>query len=114
MQDANETSSAAKKISVAGSERTLRVAPSGAEIGYTLLALCSFSAALYALWLASRSAGLTLGAWASPQEVTDRYRFLIKQRHPDHGGDAEAAAKINAARETLETYYQSAPTQRDR
>jgi len=33
--------------------------PSGAELGYTLLALFSFAAALYALWLACISAGLT-------------------------------------------------------
>lgn len=40
--------------------------PSWAELGYTLLALFSFAAALYALWLASVSAGLTPG----PQLIT--------------------------------------------
>jgi hypothetical protein len=53
---------AAKSISRAS---RLGRSPSGAELGYTLLALFSFAAALYALWLASISAGLV----PSPQLV---------------------------------------------
>lgn len=41
--------------------RSLGRSPSGAELAYTLVALFSFAAALYALWLASISAGLTPG-----------------------------------------------------
>jgi hypothetical protein len=40
--------------------------PSAAELGYTVLALFSFAAALYALWLAGIGAGLV----SSPQLVT--------------------------------------------
>ena len=44
----------------------LGTSPSGAELGYTLLALFSFAAALYALWLAGIGAGLV----PSPHPVT--------------------------------------------
>jgi hypothetical protein len=59
MKDGNEMHSAPKVVNQVSSEPKSRVAPSGAEIGYTLLALCSFAAALYALWLAGISAALT-------------------------------------------------------
>lgn len=49
---------------------------------------------------------LQLEAWARPQEMQERYTFLIKQRHPDRpGGDDKIASEINAARDTLEAYY---------
>ena len=49
---------------------------------------------------------LQLEVWAKPQEMRERYAFLIKQRHPDRpGGDTDLAAKINTARDTLEVYY---------
>ena len=50
---------------------------------------------------------LQLEPWAKPQEMQERFTFLIKQLHPDKGGDDKTAAKINIARDTLEVYYRS-------
>src|SRR5262245_16016573 len=47
----------------------IRRLPSGAELAYTSLALVSFAAALYALWLASIGAGLTRQLLSNPAAV---------------------------------------------
>ena len=43
--------------------------------------------------------GLTAGA--TPAAVKAAHRKLMKRHHPDHGGTAEMAAKLNAARDVL-------------
>jgi hypothetical protein len=62
MQKTEGRASPAGAVPPADCELKSRATPSGAELGYTLLAMCSFAAALYALWLASGSAGLTVAA----------------------------------------------------
>ena len=44
---------------------------------------------------------LQLGAGASLQEVRDAHRRLIAKVHPDAGGSAELATRVNAARDVL-------------
>ena len=44
---------------------------------------------------------LGLSQDASPAEIKSAHRRLMKQHHPDHGGDVELAARINAAKERL-------------
>lgn len=38
---------------------------------------------------------------ASPEVIAAAYRRLMKDAHPDRGGDAERARRLNAAYETL-------------
>ena len=38
---------------------------------------------------------------ASPESVQDAHRRLIAKVHPDAGGNAELAARINESRDTL-------------
>ena len=38
---------------------------------------------------------------ASPEVIAAAYRRLMKDAHPDHGGDAERAKRLNAAYATL-------------
>lgn len=38
---------------------------------------------------------------ASPEVISAAYRRLMKDAHPDHGGDAERAKRLNAAYSTL-------------
>jgi curved DNA-binding protein CbpA len=38
---------------------------------------------------------------ASPQVIAAAYRRLMRDAHPDHGGDPERARRLNAAFETL-------------
>ena len=44
---------------------------------------------------------LQLGAGASLQEVRAAHRRLIAKVHPDAGGSAELATRVNAARDVL-------------
>jgi hypothetical protein len=44
---------------------------------------------------------LGLAAGASPAAVKAAHRRMMKQHHPDHGGTAEMAARLNAARDRL-------------
>jgi hypothetical protein len=48
---------------------------------------------------AYRMLGLESGA--NKQQIKDAYRRLVKQQHPDHGGDAKEFIKIRKAYETL-------------
>jgi hypothetical protein len=48
---------------------------------------------------AHRILGLTEGA--SANDIKAAYRRLIKVAHPDHGGSADAAARVNAAKDCL-------------
>lgn len=44
---------------------------------------------------------LGLAAGATPAAVKAAHRRMMKQHHPDHGGTAEMAARLNAARDRL-------------
>jgi len=44
---------------------------------------------------------LGLAAGATPAAVKAAHRRLMKRHHPDHGGNAEMAAQLNAARDVL-------------
>ena len=44
---------------------------------------------------------LGIGERASLQEIRDAHRRLIARVHPDTGGSAELATRVNAARDTL-------------
>jgi hypothetical protein len=44
---------------------------------------------------------LGVGPGASPEEIKAAYVRLMKRNHPDQGGTAGLASKLNAARETL-------------
>lgn len=44
---------------------------------------------------------LDLGEGASLQEIRDAHRRLIARVHPDAGGSAELATRVNAARDVL-------------
>ncbi|KGM34985.1 hypothetical protein P409_07110 [Inquilinus limosus MP06] len=44
---------------------------------------------------------LGLAAGASPAAVKAAHRRMMKRHHPDHGGTAEMAARLNAARDRL-------------
>lgn len=46
-------------------------------------------------------AALGVQAGASRREIERAYRALMKRAHPDHGGSAERAAALNAARDVL-------------
>ncbi|MBZ4195060.1 MAG: DnaJ domain-containing protein [Candidatus Contendobacter sp.] len=43
--------------------------------------------------------GLSLGA--SQEEIQASYRRLMQRLHPDHGGSAYLAARLNQARKVL-------------
>jgi len=70
------------------------------------------SALLWAAWRRSRPSQrpmpaadarrlLGVGEGASLQEIRDAHRRLIAKVHPDAGGSAELAHRVNAARDTL-------------
>jgi hypothetical protein len=44
---------------------------------------------------------LGVGPGATPEEIKAAYVRLMKRNHPDQGGTAGLASKLNAARETL-------------
>jgi DnaJ homolog subfamily C member 19 len=44
---------------------------------------------------------LGVEARATPAEIRDAHRRLIERNHPDRGGTAALAARINAARDVL-------------
>lgn len=44
---------------------------------------------------------LGLRPGASPQEIVRAHRRLMKERHPDHGGTTDDAARINQAKDRL-------------
>ena len=44
---------------------------------------------------------LGVGPDATREEIRTAYRKRISQAHPDRGGSAEAAARVNAARDVL-------------
>jgi hypothetical protein len=46
-------------------------------------------------------ATLGLDARASAAEIRAAHRRLLQAVHPDHGGSAELAQRVNAARDTL-------------
>jgi hypothetical protein len=46
---------------------------------------------------------LGVSADATPEQIEEAYRRLIRRTHPDHGGSPGLAAQLNAARTTLNT-----------
>jgi DnaJ-class molecular chaperone len=44
---------------------------------------------------------LGLRAGASAEEIIRTHRRLMKERHPDHGGTTDDAARINQAKDRL-------------
>jgi hypothetical protein len=44
---------------------------------------------------------LELAEGAGPEQIRAAHRRLMRQAHPDHGGDAERAARLNQARDLL-------------
>jgi hypothetical protein len=44
---------------------------------------------------------LGVGPEATPEEIRAAHRVLIRTAHPDQGGSAELAARLNAARDRL-------------
>jgi len=44
---------------------------------------------------------LGLGEDATPAQIQEAYRRLIVKVHPDHGGSADLAARLNQARDVL-------------
>ncbi|MDP3640977.1 MAG: DnaJ domain-containing protein [Alphaproteobacteria bacterium] len=44
---------------------------------------------------------------ATPLQIKSAYRKLMLKHHPDKGGSAEHAAKLNVARDTLMTRFES-------
>ena len=59
------------------------------------------SAARTAMPPAEARALLGVGEQASLQEIRDAHRRLIARVHPDTGGSAELATRVNAARDAL-------------
>ncbi len=70
------------------------------------------SALLWAAWRRSRPSAkpmpvadarrlLGVGEGATLEEIRDAHRRLIARVHPDTGGSAELAHRVNAARDTL-------------
>ena len=77
-----------------------------------LLVLLALAAAAWIWWrrhTAARSAMrpaearalLGVGEQASLQEIREAHRRLIARVHPDAGGSAELATRVNAARDAL-------------
>ena len=60
-----------------------------------------FRAAKRAIRPAEARALLGVGEQASLQEIRDAHRRLIARVHPDAGGSAELAVRVNAARDAL-------------
>jgi len=58
-------------------------------------------AARTAMRPAEARALLGVGEQASLQEIRDAHRRLIARVHPDTGGSAELATRVNAARDAL-------------
>lgn len=50
---------------------------------------------------------LGLARSASKDEIEAKYRDLVRERHPDHGGDEEAMRNLNVAREVAVTAAQN-------
>jgi curved DNA-binding protein CbpA len=44
---------------------------------------------------------LELAEGAGPEQIRAAHRRLMRQAHPDRGGDAERAARLNQARDLL-------------
>lgn len=44
---------------------------------------------------------LGLGPQATEAQVQERYKQLMRDAHPDHGGDPDLAVKLNQAKEVL-------------
>ena len=59
------------------------------------------AAARAAMRPAEARALLGVGDQASLQEIRDAHRRLIARVHPDAGGSAELATRVNAARDAL-------------
>ena len=55
---------------------------------------------------------LGVGETATLQEVRDAHRRLIAKVHPDAGGSAELATRVNAARDALVKEMNRTPTRR--
>ena len=77
-----------------------------------ILFLVAVAAGLYFLWRrgSTRSAPMNatearallgLGEDASLADIREAHRRLIARVHPDAGGSAELATRVNAARDTL-------------
>ncbi len=77
-----------------------------------ILLLVAVAAGLYFLWRRSTArpapmsatearALLGLGEGASLGDIREAHRRLIAKVHPDTGGSAELATRVNAARDTL-------------
>lgn len=43
---------------------------------------------------------------ASPEDVNEVFRKLVKTHHPDHGGDARVFQQLQVMRDTLLAYFQ--------
>jgi hypothetical protein len=46
----------------------------------------------------------------SPNVVEARYRKLVHDRHPDHGGTHDAIVRLNLARDAARAYFKDDPT----
>ncbi len=55
---------------------------------------------------------LGVGEAATLQDVRDAHRRLIAKVHPDAGGSAELATRVNAARDALVADLNRSPTRR--
>lgn len=49
--------------------------------------------------------GIPVGALVTPDMVEDRYRQLLKERHPDKGGSHDAVVRLNLARDAARAYF---------
>lgn len=87
-----------------------------------LLVLLALAIGVYLWWQRGRKrpsmtpaearALLGVRADATPEEIREAHRRLIAKVHPDSGGSAELAARVNLARDALIADLQRAPSRR--
>lgn len=87
-----------------------------------LIVLLAIVAGVYLWWQAGRKrpamppaearALLGVAEGASLAEIREAHRRLIAKVHPDTGGSAELATRVNMARDALVAEQQRAPTRK--